>query len=191
MNGDEKKPPGPAQDEDLDLWRHVTKDTMPLKGRDAPAKGAKGDTERAKPAKEPAKSAPRKVLPPQKRPEPKAPPAAPLAPGAGADVDKRTADRLKRGRLPIEGRLDLHGLRQEEAHGRLDRFLAGAQAAGKRCVLVITGKGPGRDGGVLRQNLPQWLNLPENRARLVAFAPAQPKDGGHGAFYLLLKRRRS
>lgn len=191
MSGDKKKPPGPPRDDDLDLWRHVTRDTKPLKGRAAPAKGAKEAGERPKPPKEAPKGGGRPFIPQPKRTETARPPAAPLAAGALADVDKRTADRLKRGKLPIERRLDLHGLRQEEARARLDEFLADAQGAGKRCVLVITGKGAGREGGVMRQNLPHWLNLPSNRARLVAFAPAQPKDGGHGAYYLLLKRRRS
>ena len=77
-----------------------------------------------------------------------------------------------------------------EASKLLTYQAATMKAAGKRCVLVITGKGAGREGGVMRQNLPHWLNLPANRARLVAFAPAQPKYGGHGAYYLLLKRRR-
>ena len=87
-------------------------------------------------------------------------------------------------------RLDLHGHRQDEARQELAHFLAEAQAAGKRCVLVITGKGEGREGGVLRQSLAGWLNQAPNRARLVAFTAAQPKHGGHGAFYLLLKRPR-
>jgi DNA-nicking Smr family endonuclease len=122
--------------------------------------------------------------------EPPAPRRPELAAGASADIDKRTAERLKRGRLDIEGRLDLHGMTEEQARPAVDVFLADAQAAGKRCVLIITGKGPGREGGVLRRALPGWLNQPGNRARLVAFAPAQPRHGGHGAVYLLLKRRR-
>ena len=189
VNGDEKKPPETAQGNDLELWRHVTRDTKPLKGREPPDREVR--ERKNKPAKGPATTQRPPVRPRDKSPEPGLPPGRPLAPGALADVDKRTADRLKRGKLAIEGRLDLHGLRQEEASGRLARFLADAQGAGRRCVLVITGKGQGREGGVIRQNLPHWLNLPANRARLVAFAPAQPKDGGHGAFYVLLKRKRS
>ena len=113
-----------------------------------------------------------------------------LAPGATADIDKRTAERLRRGKLPIEARLDLHGLRLVEAEQAFGAFLARYQAAGRRSVLVITGKGPGREGGVIRQALPGWINQPANRARIVAFAPAQPQHGGHGAVYLLLRRRK-
>lgn len=177
--GDGKKPPvGPPKDEGLDLWRHVTRETKPLRGREIPTRKADSP-------------APAKKRPVPRRPaEPQPTPSPVMAPGARAGVDKRTAERLKRGKLPIEGRLDLHGHRQDEAREELAHFLAEAQAAGKRCVLVITGKGEGREGGVLRQSLPGWLNQAPNRARLVAFTTAQPKDGGHGAFYLLLKRKR-
>jgi DNA-nicking Smr family endonuclease len=106
-------------------------------------------------------------------------------------VARRQAERLRRGLLPIEGRLDLHGHRQDEAERELADFLARAQAADKRCVLVVTGKGSGKaEAGVLRRMVPLWLNRPPNRARILAFAQAQPKDGGLGALYLLLKRRR-
>jgi DNA-nicking Smr family endonuclease len=80
---------------------------------------------------------------------------------------------------------------QEEARRALDAFLARAAQAGKRSVLVITGKGGrGSSDGVLRAAVPRWLNEAPNRARLLAFAPAQPPHGGAGALYLLLKRRR-
>ncbi len=192
MTAGGKKPPpgGPPeslpQDEDLELWRHVTREVKPQRGREKPAKQA-GAAPPEQPVREP--STPRRppVRPRQEPPQPRVPD---ITPGARADVDKRTAERLKRGKLPIEGRLDLHGHRQDEARAELAHFLAEAQADGKRCVLVITGKGEGREGGVLRQSLPGWLNQAPNRARLVAITVAQPKDGGHGAFYLLLKRPR-
>ena len=111
--------------------------------------------------------------------------------GQGAGIDKRTVQRLKRGQLPIEARLDLHGLTQKEAHGRLDIFLARAQDRGLRCVLVITGKGRvSQDGGILRQMVPRWLNTPPSRGRVLSMSQAQPKDGGGGALYLLLRKRR-
>ena len=118
-------------------------------------------------------------------------PFPPLAPDASPGLDRRTAERFRGGGLPIEARLDLHGMTQEEAHRALDAFLARAARAEKRCVLVITGKG-GRSsgGGVLRAAVPRWLNEAPNRARLLAFTPARPQHGGAGALYLLLKRRR-
>ena len=111
--------------------------------------------------------------------------------GAVADLDKRQAQRLKRGQMAIDGRLDLHGFTQAEAHDRLTRYLAEAQSAGKRCVLVVTGRGVGKTaGGVLRAQVPRWLNEAGNRRRVLAFDWAQPKHGGDGALYVLLKRNR-
>ena len=108
------------------------------------------------------------------------------------DLDKRTGQKLVRGKMPLEGRLDLHGLTQEQAHGKLTRFIATSAEAGKRCVLVITGKGlkPTGETGVLRQAVPRWLNSAELRPLVLAIRYAQAKDGGEGALYVLLKRRR-
>ena len=183
MAGDRKKPPaGDLPEDDLALWRQVAGSAKPLPGR-TPKTDKPAEPGEAAAAPPPVKPRARPAAPAPARPE--------LAPGAQADVDKRTADRLKRGRLPVEARLDLHGMTQEEAQAELAGFLARAQSAGKRCVLVITGKGAGREGGVLRRQLPQWLNQPANRARIVAFSSAQPRDGGHGAVYVLLKRLRN
>ena len=67
-------------------------------------------------------------------------------------MDKRLAERLRRGQLPIEGKLDLHGLTQEEAHDQLGGFIAISQKQGRRCILVVTGKGLWREGaGILRE----------------------------------------
>lgn len=126
------------------------------------------------------------------RPTAKPGPALPrLTPGSSADVDSRTLDRLRRGRLRPEARLDLHGLTQDKAHRALDRFVARAQGAGLRSVIVITGKGRvSEGGGVLRNQVPKWLNAPGLRPSILAFSPAQPRDGGAGALYILLRRRR-
>ncbi|MGF1595311.1 MAG: Smr/MutS family protein, partial [Kiloniellaceae bacterium] len=118
-------------------------------------------------------------------------PPADLSHGSRDGLDRRKAERLRRGKLPIEATLDLHGLRQAEAHRRLERFLAESQAADRRCVLVVTGKGLHKeDGGVLRQAVPRWLNDAPNRARVLSFDYAQQKHGGTGALYVLLRRRR-
>ena len=120
-------------------------------------------------------------------------PAAPeIAHGRAAGVDRRSAQRLTRGQLPVEAALDLHGHTQDQAHAALERFLSEVQARGLRCVLVITGKGTTKEaGGVLRAQVPRWLNEPANRARMLAFDYAQPKDGGLGALYVLIRRKRS
>lgn len=156
------------------------RDVKPLRPRPAsPPAPSKAET--------PAPSA-RQVRPPPSPPPPKAPP---LAPGRIAGVDKRLAERLKRGQLPIDAMLDLHGLTQAEAHRQLDAFLANSAHAGRRCLLVITGKGLWREeSGILREMVPRWLNEAPNRGRVLAIAQAQPRHGGAGALYLLLKRRR-
>jgi DNA-nicking Smr family endonuclease len=112
-----------------------------------------------------------------------------LGHGRATGIDRRSSERLHRGRLPIEGRLDLHGMTQAAAAERLAGFIERSEAAGKRCLLVITGKGLA-NGGILRDQVPRWLNLPPNRGRVLAFDYARPQHGGSGALYVLLKRRR-
>ncbi len=91
--------------------------------------------------------------------------------------------------MTIDGRLDLHGRTQIEAYDLLARFLALSIAKERRCVLIVTGKGP--DGqGVLKQMVPKWLAEPDNRARVVTYCSAQARHGGGGALYVLLKRAR-
>ena len=133
---------------------------------------------------------------------PPAPPAAPPAKfakglrGAGEsslqarDLDRRTAERFRRGRMDIDGRIDLHGMTQAQAHGALAAFIHRAWAEGRRCVLLITGKGGFSGGGVLRQTAPRWLSEPVLARMILAVEQAQAKDGGDGAFYVLLRRRR-
>jgi DNA-nicking Smr family endonuclease len=164
---------------------------------DASMRGVKALDRRASPplpAAEGGDDAARKKVPARPR-EPVAKPLrAPLpvlAPGASADVDARTLERLRRGRLRPAARLDLHGMFQADAHRALVAFLGRVQARGLRCVLVVTGKGRvSEGGGVLRNQVPQWLNSPAIRPRILAFAPARPQDGGAGALYVLLRRVR-
>ena len=111
--------------------------------------------------------------------------------GNSSNLDKRSAKRLKQGKLIIEGRLDLHGLKQVEAHERLIDFLRDAYQKDKRCVLIITGKGRLLEGGgVLKKNVPHWLNSPKIREIILSCNHARPADGGTGALYVLLKRKR-
>ena len=166
--------------EDIDLWQEVTRQVRPL----SPKQSTVQPPPRKKPAPQVKVSqAPRERQPPLKGNDP------PLRHGTSSGLDKRQGERLRKGKLPIEGRLDLHGLYQDAAHRALERFLAESVAQGKRCVLVITGRGRG-DSGVLRQEVPRWLNQSPNRALVVSFTYAQLKDGGEGALYILLKRQR-
>ncbi|WP_169566620.1 Smr/MutS family protein [Sneathiella limimaris] len=117
-------------------------------------------------------------------------------------IDRNTSERLRRGRMEIEGRIDLHGHTRKEAHSRLKFFLHSSHRQGKRCVLVITGKGSslrqtddadymgGNRKGVLRQEFPRWLKEPDLARYILDVRPAQPRHGGGGAFYVLLRRNR-
>ena len=107
-------------------------------------------------------------------------------------LDKKNAKKLKKGQHRIEGRLDLHGMTQDQAHTALIDFTESSYQLGKRCVLVITGKGFKSKGsiGVLRSAVPRWLNEEPNRTRVLAFSYAIAKDGGEGALYVMLKKKR-
>ena len=105
-------------------------------------------------------------------------------------VDGHRADHLRRGELPIEGAMDLHGLTVEMAHAALQRFVMQSSSLGRRCLLIITGKGSREGTGILHREVPRWLNEPPLRNLLLGFSYAQPKHGGEGALYLLLKRQR-
>jgi DNA-nicking Smr family endonuclease len=108
-----------------------------------------------------------------------------------AGIDRANAERLKRGLRPIEARLDLHGRTQAEAHRELIDFVEASYRGGRRCVLVVTGRGLGPEGpGVLKSAVPRWLAEAGLRRRILAVAAAQPRHGGAGALYLLLRRRR-
>jgi DNA-nicking Smr family endonuclease len=104
---------------------------------------------------------------------------------------------LRRGKKAVDSVIDLHGMRQDEAHFALIRFLHRAQASGYAVVLVVTGKGgaPSAHGlfeerGVLRRMVPHWLRLPDLRSLVVGFEEASPQHGGSGALYVRLRRRR-
>jgi len=169
--------------DDIRLWRRAMREVAPLLGRprhplpDPPPRAGEGS---ARSAREGAAVSVNGG----------ARPASPLPPlDRFAGIDRANAERLKRGQRAIEARLDLHGMTQTEAHAALYRFITGSRAAGRRCVLVITGHGR-ISGGVLKQAVPRWLHEPEMRRHLLAIAPAQPQHGGAGAVYLLLRRTR-
>jgi DNA-nicking Smr family endonuclease len=174
----------PLSREERVLWKAVTQSIVPrrkpVEVDDTIENEPTPSPERAKRTSQPAPTA----LPP--RVETRAPP--PLAP-----LGRRMKQRVARGKEPIDGRLDLHGLTQSEAHSVLLRFLRTAAARDARLVLVITGKGR-RDGegerGVLKRQVPHWLSLPEFRALVVGFEDAHISHGGEGALYVRLRRLR-
>lgn len=117
---------------------------------------------------------------------------------APLQMDAGAFGKLKRGKLVPEGRIDLHGMTLSEAHPALIGFILSSQAANRRLVLVITGKGKVRDDfdpvparfGVLRHQVPQWLSLPPIGQLVMQVIPAHLKHGGHGAYYVYMRRRR-
>lgn len=156
------------------LWRDAVRSVTPLRGRAAPGSPT---PERVQPAPAEKGHAIPSVLMP--------------AFDHFAGIDRANAERLKRGLHRIEARLDLHGMTQAEAHRALAVFVRASHDAERRCVLVITGRGLGPSGpGVLKSSVPRWLEDAELRRHILAMAPARPRDGGAGALYLLLRRRR-
>lgn len=117
---------------------------------------------------------------------------------ASVAMDKKAFARMKRGKLKPEARIDLHGMTLAQAHPALSGFILSSQAANRRLVLVITGKGrPNDDGnpiptrpGVLRHQVPQWLRMPPLAQAVLQVTEAHLRHGGHGAYYVYLRRRR-
>ena len=116
-------------------------------------------------------------------------------------LDRRNAERLRRGERRPDGRIDLHGMTAERAHRALDRYIGEAVARGARLILVITGKGGKRrraddapfmrdDEGVLRQQAPRWLRSGPYARFIVGIYRAHQRHGGAGAFYVFLKKQR-
>ena len=171
--------------EDQTLWRSAMQDVKSLK-KDADPE------ETGEPAGEPedaaTKTQPSKIPDTLKEPPP------------AAGIDRRTEEKLRQGKFPIEGRLDLHGHTQAQAHNELIQFITRGFEQGRRCLLVITVKGSGvereeegwfeSETGVLKREVPRWLTELPLAGKVIAFTPAQPKHGGEGALYVYLRRKK-
>lgn len=169
--------------EERTLWENAIRDAKPLAGQER------------RPAANPPPAIPEAE--PAGRATPPVPTAeAPVRPLL-ANLDRRSAQRLKKGEVQLDARLDLHGHTHAAAHVALQEFLSASRSAGHRWVLVITGKGlvsrriHGRDHAVLRDLVPRWLAEPAFRRHVVSFHEAAPRHGGVGALYVLLRRDRS
>lgn len=162
-----------------DLWDQVTRDIEPLTIPDGLKDLATDGASRRKLLRS---SQPNVVMSPvTSQPE--------LFHGVAPGLDRATQQKMRRGKITIEARIDLHGMTQSEANQALSNFLYDCCTGGLRSVLVITGKGLG-GMGVLRTAVPRWLNESNNRKLIRAFSHAAPKDGGVGALYVMLKRLR-
>lgn len=198
-------------DEERALWQRVTESIAPLPRQPAADRASfeallnsseqagfqPGPEKPKRPHGLEQKASPRT----DRRAEP--PRAKDRLPGMSGGLDAATARRARRGKLPVEARIDLHGMRQVDAHGALTHFILSCAHNGKRCVLVITGKGgrrPSGDGpdapfmrprpedGVLRAQLPRWLAQEPLRSRIFGMEQAHQRDGGSGAFYVFLRK---
>ncbi|KHQ52449.1 Smr/MutS family protein [Mameliella alba] len=190
--------------EEQELWQQVARTADPLHKR--PAR----KTEEAKPAPKPlssGKETSRDPLSPFTMGDKSAPRTQThVFPKTTADhlheapvrMDAKAFTRLKRGKLVPEARIDLHGMTVDRAHGALAQFILNAHARGFRLVLVITGKGQREDPydpmprrrGVLKTQVPMWLQMPPLAGAVLQVSQSHRKHGGEGAYYVYLKRRR-
>ena len=168
----------PAQySSDRAIWAEAMRDVTPLRGRAAPSPPNVSIS-----ASEPPRTMESSSVATEANPD---------SIERFAGIDRANAERLKRGLHPIEARLDLHGLTQAEAHRELIEFVEASYQSGRRCLLVITGRGLGPEGpGVLKNAVPRWLAEARTRRRILAMSAAQPRHGGAGALYVLLRRHR-
>lgn len=185
-------------DEDRDIWGRVAQTARPLHARPF----------RAEP-EPPAAPPPRRVSEVARsvlRPNPSGPPpghdlAHPLSEALArvpVAMDKRQFQRMTRGKLAPEARIDLHGMTLAQAHGALNGFILRAQAQGLRLVLVITGKGKTseddgpipRRRGALKHDVPQWLRMAPLGPAVLEIREAHARHGGSGAYYVYLRRPR-
>jgi len=179
-------------EDDAALWARVAQTAVPLAKRNRATRVAAPP----KPVQPPKSAAKTKSAAVAESTQPKAAPRPSHAPHSG--IDRQTARKLDKGHLAVEARLDLHGMRQRDAHVALRKFLKWAQSKDYRHVLVITGKGSPRDEsrsfyedearGVLRQAVPRWLALPDLAPLIVSFSEAPQRLGGGGALYVRLRR---
>jgi DNA-nicking Smr family endonuclease len=163
-------------DDDHALWRRFAGSVRPL-GAPArePARPAASPPVLAEPVRTPPRRSSREL--------------APLAIGTPpAGLDRASWRRLSGGRSRPARRLDLHGLTAAHALVALEAFLEAASADGERTVEVITGRGTGAEGGVIRREFAHWLNRPSLRPLLLG--ASHPHPANPGAVLLLLRRRR-
>lgn len=160
------KPKRPLSPDDLQIWQKVARTVQPLD--------------------QTGKQSPRPATPPHMHisPAPKS-----IRRMAQGDLALNADKQVRRGRVEINQKIDLHDLTRAQAFPALLRRLTRAHASGARSVLVVTGKGPNLEG-VLRKSLPGWLMDPHIRPIVSSFAEAHIRHGGSGAFYVFLKRKR-
>ena len=172
----------PEENDDQALWKAVTETVKPL-GSKIPAKEAEHVSLRKKLTID--------VSPSRHSPDFDYTVSTPLIEGDFHAMDKKTGQRFKSGAMSIDARLDLHGYTLDKAFEVLKNFVHNQSRRNARFLLVITGKGGLLGRGVLKAEMPVWMNSAEIRSLVLSYTTAQPKNGGDGAFYILLKRNRT
>jgi DNA-nicking Smr family endonuclease len=166
--------------EELAIWAYVVSSVRPLPGRKVPVV----DLPKQVSIETKMVFSPDHVLPAPTQPRLK-----PLAP-----IERRLRQRVTRGQSPIDGVLDLHGMRQDEAHRALLSFVQRKHHDGAALVMIITGKGTSSYGdserGVLKRMVPHWLADPGLRRCVIGFEDASNRHGGTGALYVRIRRAR-
>lgn len=189
----------PRKDE-LALWQQVAAQTTPLSSNRAKEPEPPQVADFPDPPRSttmiPARITPSAPL--QPRPHDLAPSVNDRLGHAPLRMDRKAFQKMKRGKIVPEAKIDLHGMTLDRAHSVLGRFIMSSQAAGRRLVLVITGKGragpddgpiPTRQG-VLRHHVPGWLETPPLSLAVLQITQAHQSHGGGGAYYVYLRRRR-
>ena len=175
---------------DQALWATYASQLAPLRGACQP-EAAGGGQRRFRPAASPREAAPAPPPAPKVAAQATKPRkmASPLTVGdQPGGIDRATWQRFRTGKLAAARRLDLHGMTAQRAFHALVSFLRRAHADQVRCVEVVTGRGSGETGGVIRREFPHWLNLPEIRPLILG--AAHPHALNPGSVRLILRRIR-
>ena len=188
-----KKPRGLSPEEQA-LWSKVTETAVPIKATqtlfvDVPLPGVQPQVPKPNPRPIPQFKIGQKAKPTHT--------AMPERPNPVA-MDKKAFTKMKRGKMSPDAKIDLHGMTQDQAQPALINKILNAHATGKRLVLVVTGKGKPRDDGgpipvrtgVLKHNVPLWLNQAPLKQIILQTNQASQAHGGSGALYVYLRRQR-
>ncbi|MCF6321088.1 MAG: Smr/MutS family protein [Rhizobiaceae bacterium] len=174
--------------EDIEIWLRIANTANPLSKDDKNFANLLNSeqpatTKISAPLSESKNQKPRTGVTPSYQPPMQTKPVS-----APQEVDQKTIKNISKGKMPIDGRLDLHGFSQREAYRALYDSVEDAYYSGKRTLLVITGKGNmGR--GVLRENVPLWLAQAPFHPLISAFSQSHLTHGGSGALYVRIKRK--
>ncbi|MDY0029664.1 MAG: Smr/MutS family protein [Pseudobdellovibrionaceae bacterium] len=180
-------------DPDQELWECYIRDVVPLKGRGyEQASGGLIPLSPTMPAPSRNKRSYTPLIPDIALRHEEASRSALLSP---TQLDRGMDQKFRKGLLPVDGRLDLHGYSVEVAFRIFLEFMTRHTIANSRCLLVITGKGrnksTGLDTGAIRSEFPKWLGLPRFSGLILAHCNAPPHMGGSGAFLVLLRKSKT